>query len=100
MDTTRAMAESPVALARKALQIAQKALPAYASRFSRHDFTQHQIFALLVLMVFLKTDHRGIVAIVTDWSDIRQVLGLTKVPDHSTLYKAQQRLLKKLRIVC
>ena len=76
MDTTRPMTRSPVALARKALEIAQQSLPAYSSRYSRHDFTQPQLFAMLVLMVFFKTDHRGIVAIVREWSDLRQVLQL------------------------
>ena len=72
------------------------ALPAYSSRFSRQDFTQHQLFALMVLGTFLKLDHRGIIAVVKDWSDVRQAIGLKKVPHWSTLYKAQQRLLKKV----
>jgi hypothetical protein len=90
------MTRSPVALARKALEIAEKSLPAYSSRYSRQDFTQPPLFAMLVLMVFFKTDHRGIVAILREWSDLREVLQLQKVPDHSSLYKAQQRLLKKV----
>jgi hypothetical protein len=96
METTRAMTRSPVALARKALEIAEHALPAYSSRFSRKDFTQHQLFALMVLATFLKLDHRAIVVVVADWSDVREALGLKTVPHWSTLYKAQQRLLKKL----
>ena len=96
METTRPMTRSPVALARKAVEIAERALPAYSSRYSRKDYTQHQLFALMVLATFLKVDHRGIVALVKDWSDIRQAIGLTKVPHWSTLYKAQQRLLKKV----
>src|SRR4051812_536841 len=96
MDTTRPMTRSPVALARKALEIAQRSLPAYSNRFSRQDFTQHQLFALMVLGTFLKLDHRAIVAVVSDWSDVREAIGLKKVPHFSTLYKAQQRLLKKV----
>jgi hypothetical protein len=96
METTRAMTRSPVALARKAVEIAQNALPAYSSPYSRKDFTQHQLFALMVLAAFLKLDHRGIVALVEDWSDVREAIGLTRVPHWSTLYKAQQRLLKKV----
>ena|SRR6516162_6269643 len=96
METTRAMTRSPVALARKAVEIAQRTLPAYSSRYSRRDFTQHQLFALMVLATFLKLDHRGIVAVVEEWSDLRDALGLTRVPHWSTLYKAQQRLLKKV----
>lgn len=90
------MTRSPVALARKAVEVAARALPAYSSRFSRQDYTQHQLFALMVLATFLKLDHRGIVAVVKDWSDVREAIGLKKVPHWSTLYKAQQRLLKKV----
>jgi len=90
------MTRSPVALARKAVEIAARALPAYSSRYSRKDYTQHQLFALMVLATFLKVDHRGVVALVKDWSDIREAIGLTRVPHWSTLYKAQQRLLKKV----
>jgi hypothetical protein len=90
------MTRSPVALARKAVELAARSVPAHASRFSRKDFTQHQLFALMVLATHFKTDHRGIVAMVKDWSDVRDAIGLKKVPHHSTLYKAQQRLLKKV----
>jgi hypothetical protein len=90
------MTRSPVALARKAVEIADRTLPAYSSRFSRKDYTQAQLFALMVLGTFLKLDHRGIVAVVKDWSDVREAIGLKKVPHWNTLYKAQQRLLKKV----
>jgi hypothetical protein len=90
------MTRSPVALARKALEIAQAALPAYSSPYSRRDFTQHQLFSVLILMTFLKTDHRGIVAILADWTDLRAVLKLTRVPHYATLFKAEARFLKKV----
>ncbi len=96
MDTTRPVTRSPVALARKAVEVAARKLPAYSARCSRRDFTQHQLFALMVLGTFLKLDHRALVAVVKDWSDVREAIGLTKVPHHTTLYKAQQRLLKKV----
>jgi hypothetical protein len=89
------MTRSPVALARKALEVADSAFPAYSARRSRKDFTQQQHFALLVLMTFLKTDHRGIVALVADWSDLKQTLKLKKVPHYTTLFKAQKRLMEK-----
>ncbi len=96
METTRPMTRSPVTLARKVVELAERALPAYSSRFSRKDYTRHQLFALMVLATFFKVDHRGIVALIKDWSDIREAISLTKVPHWSTLYKAQQRLLKKV----
>src|SRR5499427_3223837 len=97
MTTTRPMTKSPRAVARAALRLAQEALPAYSSKFSRKDFTQHQLFALLALKTFFKTDYRGLIQMLVDFRDLRDDLGLTKVPDHSTLCKAQQRLLKKGR---
>lgn len=90
------MTRSPVALARKAVEVARRSLPDYSSRFSRKDFTQPQLFALLVLMAHFKTDLRGVVAMVADWSDVREAIGLRKVPHFSTLHKAQKRLLKKV----
>ena len=89
------MTKSPLALARTALAVAAEALPKYSSKYSKHDFTQHQLFALLALREFLKTDYRGLEALLRDWSDLRQALGLSKVPDHSTVQKAAGRLLEK-----
>ena len=96
METTqRRMTRSPVALARTALAVAAKALPAYASKYSKHQFTQHQLFAVLVLKQFFKTDDRGMVALLRDLSDLRDALELIKVPHPTTLFYAQQRLGKK-----
>jgi hypothetical protein len=89
------MTKSPLALARTALATAEIALLPYSSKFSRHDFTQHQLFALLALREFLKGDYRGLEAILHDWAELRETLGLKKVPDHSTLQKAARRLLEK-----
>src|ERR1700733_1350136 len=96
MDTTlRRTTRSPVALARKALQIASQAMPAYASKFSKKDFTQHQFVAMLVLKQFFKTDDRGFVELLKDLPDLRQVLELKKIPHFTTLFNAQKRLAKK-----
>ena len=89
------MTKSPKRLAKQALQIAQKALPAYSNLRSRHDFTQAQLFAILVLRQFFQTDYRGMVQLLEDSSDLRKILKLKKMPHYTTLQKAQQRLLKK-----
>jgi hypothetical protein len=95
MKTEYPMTKSPRAVARQALRLAQGALPAYSSKYSRKDCTQHQLFAILALKTFLKTDYRGVVAALADFADLRDDLGLARVPDQSTLCYAQQRLLKK-----
>lgn len=84
--------KSPLALARQALEDAQKAIPAYSSKFSRHDYTQHQLHALLALRRALRTDYRGLEALLRDWPELRETLGLERVPDHSTLQRAARRL--------
>lgn len=89
------MSKSPVAIARTALAIAQQALPAYSSKFSPQRFTQPQLVACLVLMQFFKTDYRGICVLLSDWNELRHVLGLKKVPHYSTLCYAQHRLLQQ-----
>ena len=91
------MTKSPRAVAGEALRPAQEALPAYSSRFSRKDFTQPQLFALLALKTFSKTDYRGVVALLHDFPELRADLGLGRVPHYSTLCYAARRLLKKGR---
>ena len=85
MSTTRPMTKSPRALAREALRLAQEALPAYSSKFSRKDFTQHQLFALLALKTFFKTDSRGLVQLLKDFGELREELGLDSCQGTSIL---------------
>jgi len=65
----------------------------YASRFSRKDFTQPQLFACLVLRRFHQTDYRGITAILEDNPTLCDDLELCKVPHFTTLQKAERKLL-------
>jgi hypothetical protein len=89
------MTQSPRAVAREALRLARESLPPYSSKYSRQDFTQHQLFALLALKTFFKTGYRGVTALLTDFAELRQDLGLEEVPHYSTLCYAAGRLLKK-----
>jgi hypothetical protein len=91
----RTLTKSPVNLCLTALEVAEAALPAYSSRRSRKDFTQHQLFAILVLRLFFKTDYRGICELLEELRDLREALDLKKVPHYSTLCHAEKRLLKK-----
>jgi hypothetical protein len=97
MKTQHPMTKSPRAVAREALRLAQEALPAYSAVRSRKDYSQHQLFAVLALKTFFKTDYRGVVQLLADFAELRDELGLTKVPHYSTLCYAAARLLKKGR---
>jgi hypothetical protein len=89
------MTKSPLALAREALAVGEQSSPAQASKFTRMDYTLAQLFALLVLRKFFRTDYRGVVTIVREWAELEETLGLTKIPDHSTLWHVEQKLLEK-----
>ena len=87
------MTKSPTALAKQALKTAQQVLPTYSDLRSRHDFTQAQLFAILVIRQFFQTDYRGIVNLLADSSQLQNSLGLNKIPHFTTLQKAHQRCL-------
>jgi hypothetical protein len=76
-----------------AIATAQRALPLYSHRNSPKKFTQHQLFACLVLKNFLKTDYRGVVAQLADCPSLLEVIALEQVPHYTTLHKAARRLL-------
>lgn len=85
--------KSPQAVVRTALATARRALPAFSHRYSPRKFTQHQLFACLVLKNFLKTDYRGAVAHLADHPTLLALLGLKYAPHFTTLQKASRRLL-------
>lgn len=89
------MTKSALDLARVALSIGKAGLSPYSTRFSRQDFIQAQHFAMLALRQFFKADYRKTTELISEWSELRLVLELEKVPHYTTLQKAHQRLLKK-----
>jgi len=92
MSTTT---KDPLALARVALQVGEKAFKPYSCPKSPHKFTQPQLFAMLVLKQFFKLDYRGVVAWLSNWTELREALQLKRVPNYSTLCYAEGRLIKK-----
>jgi transposase len=93
MSTT---CKSPRKVLIVAYAVAKDALPAYAHRFSPKKFTQHQLFACLVLKEFFKTDYRGVAELLSDCDQLRGAIELDVVPHFTTLHKAADRLLRKL----
>lgn len=87
--------KNPIALARAALEAGKEALADYSCPKSPHKFTQPQLFAMLVLKQFFKLDYRGVVAWLSNWTELREALELKRVPNYSTLCYAERRLLKK-----
>lgn len=69
-------------------------LPRYSSKYSRHDFTLPQLFACLVLKEFERKDYRGAEQLLTDWPALGREVGMDVAPDHTTLKRASDRLLR------
>lgn len=86
--------KSPSQVASLAYEAGKKALPKYAHKFSRKDFTCAQLFAILVLRKFMKQDYRGVACYLCEWSDLRRILDLDDaVPHYTTLQKNNAKLL-------
>ena len=85
--------KSPRKVALEALAVAQRILPAYSHQFSPKKFTQHQLFALLVLKTHQRKDYRGLVELLNDMPQLLSELQLKAVPHYTTVQKASERLL-------
>lgn len=85
--------KSPRKVLEYAYLIGGLVLPDYSHRYSRHDFTQPQLFACLALKEFLQLDYRKLAALLQDAGELVAVIGLAKTPHFTTFQKAAQRLL-------
>jgi Transposase DDE domain len=89
MKTTK----SPRRVLEYAYLIGQLVLPDYSNCYSRHDFTQPQLFACLALKEFLQLDYRKLAGLLQDAGELGSAIGLAKVPHFTTFQKAARRLL-------
>jgi len=78
--------------ARIALQVSKAVLPRYRSRFSKHQFTQPQLLAILCLMRYEDWTFREAEVRLSEHHELRLTLGLGSVPDFTTLYRFLKRL--------
>ena len=67
-------------------------LPEYSSRFSRRDYTLRQHVVLLGIKIKLRQRYREFCEILDLMPEIKQILGLEKVPHWTTLDKVFLRL--------
>jgi Transposase DDE domain len=89
MKTTK----SPRRVLVEAHRIAEAALAPYSHQYSPKVYTQHQLFACLVLKDFYDLTYRGVVALLKDCADLTEAIGLESIPHYTTLEKAANRLL-------
>jgi hypothetical protein len=79
-------------VAELAMRVGRRHLADYGAARSRHDFTQSQLMACLILRVFLKTTYRGVLEVLAVSEALRARLGLCgKLPHYTTLQKFSTR---------
>jgi hypothetical protein len=62
-------------------------IPLYSSEYSRRDYTQHQLLAILLLKTYIKAGYRDILDKIEAMDAIRSQMKLTRIPHHTTLYR-------------
>jgi len=93
--------QSLLLVAQRAYHLAQRAMPAFRSKFSKKTFTQPQLLAALILKLYLRHSYREAEAWWVATDTIRGILQLRLAPDHSTLcwffhHKVSDRLVARL----
>lgn len=81
-----------LSFARVAMDAATAVLPLYRSRFSKHQFTQPQLLAILCLMRYEDWTFREAEVRLREHGELRAMLQLSSVPDHTTVYRFLRRL--------
>jgi len=75
-----------------ALDVAQTTVPRFRTAFSKHQFTQPQLLAILCLMRYEDWTFREAEVRLAEHSELRRALQLRSVPDYTTLYRFLRRL--------
>ncbi len=78
--------------ARVASDVATAVLPPYGTRFSKHQFTQPQLLAVLCLTRYEDWTFREAEMRLREHRELRRVLRLRSVPDYTTVYRFLKRL--------
>lgn len=81
------MANRLLAFARLAHEVARTTLPERAHRFAPKRYTQPQLLACLLLKEYLGLDYRTAQETLELSDGLRRALGLTAVPDYTTLWR-------------
>src|SRR5882672_11921330 len=75
-----------------AMRLGSRHLADYGATRSRHDFTQRQLMACLILRAYLKTTYRGVLELLAVSPNLREALGMQgKLPHYTTLQKFSAR---------
>jgi Transposase DDE domain len=92
MSETTRRPETIEQVAALAMRLGARHMERYGANTSRHDFTQRQLMACLILRAYTKTTYRGVLELLAISASLRRELGLEdKLPHYSTLAKFSGR---------
>lgn len=83
-----------VRVARIAYHLSKQTMPMYSHPKSPHHFTLPQLAACVLMAFYMKLSYRDMEEWLLACGEVREVLELQRVPDHSTL----SRTYKKMRV--
>src|SRR5436305_6553022 len=81
-------------VARIAYRLSEQTMPTYSHPKSPHHFTLPQLASCVLMAFYMKLSYRDMEEWLLASSEVRAVLHLERVPDHSTL----SRTYKKMRV--
>jgi len=76
----------------QAYDLAQRTVSKYSTKYSRQDFTQHQLITLNLIRIKCDWTYRQTIEWFRWMTPLRDHLGLDSMPDHTTLYHAFDRM--------
>lgn len=95
-DSVTSNSDEIIHIAERAAEVAAKMMPAYAPR-GNHDYTLYQLAAVIALKTHLGATWRGIVLVLEKRVDVRERIGLRRLPSHMTLQRARRRIRRAVR---
>jgi IS5 family transposase len=76
-----------IKFAKACLGVVSKVIPEHSSKYSRKDYTQHQLMTLVCLMRKYKPKYRDFIELLEVMNRLAEFLGLEKIPHFTTLNK-------------
>ena len=86
-------------LAKESQRLAQGVVPEYSSKFSKKTYTQDQHISILCVKVKSRQKLREMEELLINMPGLQDLLGLSSVPDYSTMCRAMKRLRTKILAV-
>lgn len=71
-------------------------VPMYRTKFSKHEFTQHQLLSLVIFKEYLGVKYRQLCDILELTKEFREIVGCSRIPHYTTLCRFSHRISSKL----